>query len=851
VAGEAVWAVPPLKVPALDEAAKPSRLKHYDAVRLFTDRARMASPGFELTEQNAVPVAGVCTALDGIPLAMELAASRVKVLSVEDLAARLGGRFELLHDGRRPLRPHHETLWSTMDWSHGLLDEKERVLFRRLSVFRGGWTLDAAEAVCAGDGLEECEIVHLLEQLVDKSVVEVHGSAGGRRYRMLQTLRLFGEKKLEEGLEADEVWVRHLGYFAAMAETAKTEIRGPGQAEWLERIEADYGNVRAAIHHATACRRPRQGLQLVTAIPRFWVTRGKWSEGEALLAGLLEVTDGATPDLLRADSLDRRGSWLRMQGQHNRAREHHEASLGIRQEADDQSGIAGSLRGLGVVAYEEGELETSRRLLEESLLICRRESDARATAKTLTSLGLTVIDQADWTYARELCSESLSIMQQVRDAYGVALALSALGAIAARFGEHDEERRLHELSLTARREIGDRFGEACALHNIGMVDGRQGDYASAERRHSSALEIFRHLGSRRRVSSCLLSLGNVAKNRGDLAQAEGHYRESLSIARALGDRRGVALATINLGIVASKRGDSSCAQARYQEGLEMCLSIGDTQNAAGAMVNLGEIARMQGDYDSARAHLGNSLELFRELGSRRGEAHALSGLASAALWQGDHESAQAWYEEAVPIRTALGDKRGLAVLREGMGLVALCRDDWEAARESLEESLKLFSDISDSIGVTRAVTQLAVVAARDGDMVAARSRIHQALQRIRDLGLGNEAPESIEVSAALAAVSGDHLLSSRLLGYAERLRSSSQAPPREAALAHVAGASDAARTALGPTAFDVAHSEGGALTLHEAVAYALGEVMWDELADEVAARLQVGEGDAGSQPGGS
>jgi predicted ATPase len=278
VAGEVSWPVPPLSLPDARHGQTPVGLLRCEAVRLFVERAGTVAPGFALTWENGPAVADLCARLDGLPLAIELAASRVRMLSVGQILERLDDRFRLLR-GNRTAVSRHRTFGATIDWSHDLLSERERILFRRLSVFAGGWTLDAAEQVCAGDGIEEVEVLDLLSCLVDKSLIVVARGNGESRYRMLETVRQYASEKLRESGEAGAVGRRHADFFVALAEEAKPAMVGPEQAAWMERLEEDHDNLRSALGRLGDEGEAERGLRLAAALMCFWWFRGHLAEG--------------------------------------------------------------------------------------------------------------------------------------------------------------------------------------------------------------------------------------------------------------------------------------------------------------------------------------------------------------------------------------------------------------------------------------------------------------------------------------------------------------------------------------------------------------------------------------------
>jgi predicted ATPase len=303
VAGEVSWPVPPLSLPD-PETRLAEDISRCGSVRLFVARVGAVAPDFSITEENAPEVARLCERLDGMPLAIELAASRTKMLSPRQILARLDDRFRLVSGGPRTAAPRHRTLRATMDWSHDLLEHSEKILFRRLSVFSGGWTLEAAETVCAGEGAERDDVLDLLARLVDKSLVVARESGGEARYRMLETIRQYGWEKLEASGEESEVRRRHADFHLTLAEEAEPAMVGPEQHVWVERLEREHDNIRAALGCLGEEREAERGLRLSAALLRFWWFRGHLAEGRERLEGMLDLPEASLArDEARAKAL--------------------------------------------------------------------------------------------------------------------------------------------------------------------------------------------------------------------------------------------------------------------------------------------------------------------------------------------------------------------------------------------------------------------------------------------------------------------------------------------------------------------------------------------------------------------
>ena len=532
VNGEQEYPVPPLALPDPDQPPTVEALLQYEAVELFIQRAEAVRPSFVLHDANAPAVADICVRLDGLPLALELAAARIKLLSPRVMLARLEDRFKLLRGGARDLPARQRALRATIDWSHDLLDEDEQTLFRRLAVFIGGRTLEGVEVVCspmdAGDGLAPLQIDVLdgLASLVDKSLIQQEeGVDGEPRFTMLVTIHQYAAERLEGSGEAEALRRRHAAYYLALAEEAEAELRGPEQGMWLERLEAEHDNLRAALRWAQEIGEAETGLRLGGALWRFWYVRGYYSEGREWLAGLLALARASKPTATRAQALNGAGLLAHEQGDYAAARSLYEESLAIRRELGDKRGIAISLNSLGHVVREQGEYAKARSFYGESLAIRRELGDKRGIAVSLNNLGNVAHDQGDYAAARSLYGESLAIKRELGDKRGIAISLNSLAEVVCEQGDYAKACSLYEKSLAIKRELGDKRGIAVSLDGLGLVARHQGDYVAARSLHGESLAIFRELGYRWGVLAVLE--GFVA-----LAAAQGQPERALRLAGA-------------------------------------------------------------------------------------------------------------------------------------------------------------------------------------------------------------------------------------------------------------------------------------------------------------------------------
>jgi predicted ATPase/class 3 adenylate cyclase len=491
--GETTWTVPPLGLPGID--GRPvGDLAGSDAVRLFVARAAAARPGFALTEQTGPAVAEVCRRLDGIPLALELAAARVRALSVEQIAARLNGPFgtgdrglSLLGPGSRTAPDRHRTLRAAIDWSHDLLEPDERALFARLAPFAGGFTLEAAEAAGAGGAIAADQVLELLGRLVDKSLVLAEPGAGGTpRFRLLETIRAYALERVAGSGDEEATRRRHAAFFLALAERAEVELTGPRQQAWLEQLEGEHDNLRASLGWCLANREAESALRLASALWRFWQVHGYLSEGRKWLDGALAIGRAGAPPMLLAKASNAAGALAAFCGDYEAAAAFLEESVAVRREQGDQSNLARSLANLGIVARRQGDHARATALYEESLALRRALGDRWGIASALLNVGMVARDQGDLARATTALEESLGLSRELADTYGIANALNHLASVSRAQGDLRRARALHLQSLELFRGLGGRTELAECLEGLASVAVEQGNEMLAARLFGAA-----------------------------------------------------------------------------------------------------------------------------------------------------------------------------------------------------------------------------------------------------------------------------------------------------------------------------------------------------------------------------
>jgi len=494
VRAERSFAVPPLTLPDPQHLPPPEMLSQYGAVALFIERAAEAQPGFVVTHENASAVAEVCNHLDGLPLAIELAAARIGFLPPRAMLARMAEGLDLLTGGSRDLPAHQQTLRSTIAWSYDLLNEAERTLFRRLSVFIGG-TLDAAAAVC--DPLRElnCGVLDGLGSLVNKSLVRLDATEDVEpRFSMLDTIHEFAREQLTASGELADVTRRHAEFFMAFAERADPELIGPEQLTWHARLEREHANFRSILQSSIERDDAEIGLRMGGALWRFWDVRGHVREGLDLVARVLALPTATERTTVRAKALQAAGYLAFIQGSYPVASTFLEQSAAIRREVDDSPGLLQSLHFLGLVRRCQGRPNEARTLFDEGLAIARRIGDRAWEAATLNCLARLVYYEGDLPGARSLFEEVLIKRHAVGDLWGLGITLGDLGDVVRELGDGSIARRLYEESLAAWRRLGDKRGIAQCLEGFAALDVDRSAFVRAVRLFAAAAEIRSDVG---------------------------------------------------------------------------------------------------------------------------------------------------------------------------------------------------------------------------------------------------------------------------------------------------------------------------------------------------------------------
>ncbi|HEV8553869.1 MAG TPA: tetratricopeptide repeat protein [Casimicrobiaceae bacterium] len=462
VNGETTYPVPALAVPDPSRTITPEALTQYESVRLLVDRAVAAQPAFHVTEQNAPAISEICRRLDGIPLAIELAAARVRALSVENIAARLNDRFRLLTSGTRTALPRQQTLRALIDWSYDLLDDRERAVLQRLAVFAGGWTLEAAEAVCVGGDVREYDVLDLLTNLVEKSLVVLE--AVGGRYRLLDTVRQYAQERLDESDDADQVRTRHLAFYLALAESASPKLEGPEQGAWLAQLDVERENLLSA--HAWCDRAEggaELGLRLVFSVKLYLIYRGLPALLDRVTLEALARAGAQERSLARCRALHTAGQLGLLMGRYGDAQAYLEESLVIAREIGDLGRVAAVLQALGTASTGQGDMVTARAHFEEALALTRGLGNKRELAAATNALAQLHRMEGELDTAEPLYEKVLALARGLEDRESIAIGLLNLAMVSIGRGSGDRAQAMLLEVLAIAREIGSKPAGHCAL----------------------------------------------------------------------------------------------------------------------------------------------------------------------------------------------------------------------------------------------------------------------------------------------------------------------------------------------------------------------------------------------------
>jgi len=671
IAGEVTYRVPSLGLPDVDNLPVLESLNQYEAVRLFIDRAISAIPDFKVTNDNAPALAQVCHRLDGIPLAIELAAAKIRVLSVEQIANRLDDRFRLLTGGSRTALERHQTLRAAVDWSYNLLPSEEQILFRRLAVFVGGWTLEAAESVCGVDSgssvIRSEDILDLMEHLINKSLVQREKKGGESRFRMLETMHQYANEKLVEAGESGVLRGRHLEYFLDLAETAAPHLIKPEQLEWLPLLDADYDNLRLAFEYSLGQEKSESALNFCVALWRLWEIRGYWQEGL---------------------------NWLKK-------------SLAMPFSKEDRSALISRVRALYTCAQFEwhlGYMEEMQSPAEESLALAMEISDRKDVAIARYYAGAALmLSRKDNDKARKLVEQSFADFQNLNEPFWAAMTYVAVGTLLGNqdkitWSEYSSKR------LELARDTDDRLSLADALTECvwSLLDAGQVDKAAEYIKEADGL--YEQLGAESNSLSLLL-FAEIARDKGNFEEAESLFKEMQEHLQLLGEKFFREICLSNLGRLAIEAGKLNDAQEYLEESLVLAKEVGFKPRIAWAFADLGNLFYLQGDYIAFKKNVNQSLS-FKDSFTNLNKAQILSiflltisfrNPASAALIVGSIDSFQREIDEPFWREYKHFYNRAKAHILEVLGNDVFYAALAEGQKMSLDEALELVLEIVEDM----------------------------------------------------------------------------------------------------------------------------------------------------------
>lgn len=516
--GEFVWHTLPLAVPAAGATNTIGKLMQTPAAQLFVERATTAFAAFGLTDENTGAVSKICQRLDGIPLAIELAAARVSLLTAPEIAARLEDTFHLLARGKSTEQPHHQTMRAALDWSHETLSESERFLFRRLAVFVGGFTVEAAEVVCADEQVSKTEVLDLLANLIAKSLVTTFADDHKPRMRLLEPMRAYAHEKLAQANETRGLQARHLDYFRDLAEQVAPRLQTRDQKMWLARLDAEHSNLLAALEWSEADEDSQaRGLALGAALVEYWIRRGMLMEGCDWLSTVLANTPIRKPP--RAKALSGLGTLRYMQGHLEDAAACHTQALELYREWNEQPGVIISLSNLGVQTYRQNKYVEAEILFQKSLKLARQEGNLHGMQRALTCLGGCALNRGEIARAQELFEQALELARCGDDSREVIFDLLQLGEATRIAGEYAASARWYQEGLQLAEELDDKWGQVSALLWLGVVKRHQGELTQAALLGKQSLKTSIEIDSNSKLTDSLESLAALAQVQGNVRRA--------------------------------------------------------------------------------------------------------------------------------------------------------------------------------------------------------------------------------------------------------------------------------------------------------------------------------------------
>jgi len=676
--GERIWRVPSLSFP--DQGASPDVVMGSESARLFLERAQAVRADLVVNEEDAATLAEIVSRLDGIPLALELAAARADMLSLAQIATRLDDRFGLLRRGPRTAQPRQQTLAGAMDWSYDLLSDLERALFCRLSIFAGGFSLEAAEGVTTGPRLDPGDVMDLVANLAAKSLVVVTGQSDGQRYRLLETIRAYAADKLSGTGEQAELRGRHLAWFLDLAELAEPQLAGPGRGRLMRSLEADQENFRRALDHSVEIGAVDRGVRLAAALAPFWTSHGNWKEACRYFEELLQLTSDDVPQLGKA--LVAAGNMFLLRGNHDRSEALLEGAHTWARDTGDAGILAQSLSGLGYIAFRRSRQDEAEALWTEALDASRKAGDSRVAATVLRSLAISAGARGDQQRCADLLEEGLALASKGRDEQLRRLLLSSAAEMNLWLGRYALARDQYAEALQLADEIGDQSGRASLLADLGWIGFLRGEYDEARTCAAEAVSASAATDNKRVWAGGLRLMGELSACQGAYQEAHQLLDRSLELARQLAAPAEIAGVLCSQACLALDQTNFDEAGRLVEEVLALKPLMHTMRRATPYWV-LGELAQAKGDMEQARAHYQTDLTEAEASPSPRLQALALRGLADVAIAEGDLPRTAELNARSLALRAQIEDSLGIVNSLEGIAAAAVAADGHRRAARLL------------------------------------------------------------------------------------------------------------------------------------------------------------------------
>ncbi len=595
-AGEQTYHIPSLAHPQRSEKISPERLSQYEAVRLFIERALLVNPGFRITNDNAPSLVEVCARLDGIPLAIELAAARMKAMSVEKLHDRLDDRFALLTAGRRTALPRQQTLKALIDWSYDLLPDEEKTLWKRLSVFSGGFSLEAAEEICSDDDLERYGILDYVSNLAEKSILIF--DAPTDRYKMLETILQYGKDLLTDKDEHDALQKKHLSYFLNFAVEQNKKSKATDQNQAFSLIESDHGNIQSALSYALASGDFHAAADIAMSVSYFWIIRGYLFVGNSWFDEILKHEEQIPKKLLYV-LLDKAGGLKLHQSAYDECEKFYRRSFSIKEELGEKLEMSKSLNNLGSISARKGDYENAGKMFEQYLSIIRDLGLRENLPNALNNLSLLELYTGAYDKARLSIEESLKLCEEFGNNNERYYAFRNAGKLAFELGEYDKSAEYHEKALADSRESSYKSGIAVTLAELSQVMIEKGDHKRAKLMLEESLSIARESDEAICIAMSLVGLGELAESQSDDRSASECYGEALKLYREVGDLSGVVITLKDFGRAKYKLNETEEAKTALIECLRLNLKMGQKQEAPEVMELMANVLEIEGRFPEA------------------------------------------------------------------------------------------------------------------------------------------------------------------------------------------------------------------------------------------------------------